>query len=388
MADKTHLEILGCGVDDWNRWREYNSNIRPDLSGADISHKNFERIDLRLANLERANISNANLFKCDLSGANLKYAELVNSNLSKADLHRADLSNSNIAGANLHRTNMRGSILRNSNLNKANLTGAYFDPAILNGADLSESILYRAIFVGARMIGANFHKSKLWETIFSDCDLEDATGLDDCEHYGPSTIDFRTINRTGAMPDRFLKGCGISDSLIDYLPSFIDQPIQLYSCFISYNHSDREFAKKLYSHLQRSGVRCWLDEHHMLPGDDIYEQIDRGIRSWDKVLLCCSKASLSSWWVDNEIDIAFSKERELMKERNKKILLLIPINLDNYIFSDQWVSGKRQQVRSRLAADFTKWETSQEEFSEKIKIIISALRTDIEAREIPPQQLL
>jgi hypothetical protein len=23
------------------------------------------------------------------------------------------------------------------------------------------------------------------------------------------------------------------------------------------------------------GVRCWLDEKQMLPGDDIYEQVDR-----------------------------------------------------------------------------------------------------------------
>ena len=53
--------------------------------------------------------------------------------------------------------------------------------------------------------------------------------------------------------------------------------LQFFSVFISYSHADKEFARKLHDTLQEKGVRCWLDEHQMLPGDDIYEQVDRGI---------------------------------------------------------------------------------------------------------------
>jgi TIR domain len=63
------------------------------------------------------------------------------------------------------------------------------------------------------------------------------------------------------------------------------EPIQFYSCFISYDHTDKSFASRVHDTLQGRGIRCWLDEKQMLPGDDIYEQVDRGIRLWDKILL-------------------------------------------------------------------------------------------------------
>jgi hypothetical protein len=131
------------------------------------------------------------------------------------------------------------------------------------------------------------------------------------------------------------------------------------------------------------GIRCWLDDHQILPGDDIYEQVDRGIRMWDKVLLCCSQHSLSSWWVDNEVATAFNKEQQLFRDRKKKVLSLIPLNLDGYMFSDEWTSGKRQQIKERLAADFTGWETDNSKFEEQFEQVVKALQIE-RIREEPP----
>ena len=91
MADKEHLRILNQGVEVWNRWREENPGITPDLEGADLSD----------ADIRRANLSDAGLSHVNLSGANLIKAELFNANLTAADLTRAELSGASLSEADL-----------------------------------------------------------------------------------------------------------------------------------------------------------------------------------------------------------------------------------------------------------------------------------------------
>jgi len=53
MANEEHLKILKQGVEAWNKWREKNPQITPDLSKAD---------------LYKADLTGANLYKANLSG--------------------------------------------------------------------------------------------------------------------------------------------------------------------------------------------------------------------------------------------------------------------------------------------------------------------------------
>ena len=161
-----------------------------------------------------------------------------------------------------------------------------------------------------------------------------------------------------------------------------------YSCFISYAHEDKSFARRLHDALQGQGIRCWLDEHSVEPGEDIHEAIDQGIRIWDKVLLCASESSLRSWWVDAEINKAFTKEQQLMKQHGKKLLSLIPLDLDGYLFSDDWQRGWRDQVRSRKAADFTDWKSDHDKFEQQLEKLVKALRADDGGKEPPPEPKL
>lgn len=196
------------------------------------------------------------------------------------------------------------------------------------------------------------------------------------------------MENSGGLLDIFLKGCGLPDPLIDYFPSLLSQSISFYSCFISYSHADNIFARCLHEQLQGKGIRCWLDEHQLRPGDDIYKKVGRGLRLWDKVLLCASEKSLTSWWVDNEITSTFEKEQQLKKQRGEQVLSLIPLNLDNHILdSDDWGDGKAAQVRKRLAADFTGWETDNDKFDSAFEKVVLALREDGGSEKAPPQKL-
>jgi hypothetical protein len=163
----------------------------------------------------------------------------------------------------------------------------------------------------------------LHETVLVDLNLDSVVGLERCYQGGPSFIDHRTLQKSGSLPISFLRGVGLPEPLIEYLPALLKQAIQHYSCFISYSTKDQEFAERIHADLQNKGVRCWFAPHDMPIGGKILDEIDAAIRLRDKLLLILSEHSIKSDWVEDEVTKAFEEER------NRGQIVLFPIRLDD-----------------------------------------------------------
>jgi hypothetical protein len=345
MANEEHLARLRQGVEAWNAWRETTDapDLRPDLTGAYLSGTDLKKANLSGTDLTKADLSRARLVEASLSRAHLTLA-----NLTGADLSSANLSGAQLAAAHLVEAELFGAVLAGANLSRANLTRANLNEADLSGADLFGAALFAANLNAAILTDTKLQDTALLETLFINISLAKTRALDRCNHVGPSTIDHRTLQLSGPLPLAFLRGCGLPDKWIEYLPSLLNQPIQHYSCFISYSSKDEDFAKRLYADLQDKGVRSWYAPHDLPIGAKTWDAIDEAIKLRDKLLLILSENSIASDWVEDEVSKAFAEERA------RKVLVLFPVRIDDVAMTtaEPWAVKLRDQ---RNIGDFREW---------------------------------
>ena len=140
MKNPEHLAKLNEGVEAWNKWRDENPEIVPDLDHA----------RLRMADLANANLNGVHLEHADLPWAHLEHASLRDAHLEHAYLQGAHLNYAILWG-----TRLDHAILREAHLEHADLLDAHLEHANLEGAHLADTILARAHLGGTKLTGAN-----------------------------------------------------------------------------------------------------------------------------------------------------------------------------------------------------------------------------------------
>ena len=96
-------------------------------------------------------------------------------------------------------------------------------------------------------------------------------------------------------------------------------------------------------------MRCWFAPEDLKIGDKFRMRIDEAIRVHDKLLLVLSENSVSSAWVEKEVETAFEKEQ---RQDNKPVLF--QIRLDDTVMQtgEAWAADIR---RTRHIGNFTYW---------------------------------
>lgn len=402
MAHPEHLKVIHRGVTAWNRWRSKHRGTRPDLSRADLRQSNLRLGNLNYANLRGANLEGANLGRAyleaaDLEGARQRGIHLFGADLGRADLRHADLGEAQLWHARLEEADLRSAHLRSADLRYSDLSRADLSAAVLEGAILEGALVEAADLSGASLAGARLHGAwlrscrldgadlagaVLSRTALADLDLSRVDGLGDVEHEEPSSVGLDTLENTAAGlardPSRqaavetFLQGAGVRESYLAVFRERVGTPFGFYSAYIRYSHADRSFARRLYRELQDRGVRCWLQEHPMLPGDDAHEQLALGAS--DRLILLASEAACTSWWFDAEIQHALDLEAKAGGRAANEDRLMIPATLDAYLTTGLWQSAEADRVRRRLAGDFTGWAEDQAVFERGVESLATSLR--------------
>jgi hypothetical protein len=92
------------------------------------------------------------------------------------------------------------------------------------------------------------------------------------------------------------------------------------SVFLSHNHADKPFVRRLAADLDNQGIPYWLDEAEIKVGESLIEKIRDGIDKVDFVAVVLSPNSVASPWVQREVDVAINQE--IMGRRVKVLPLM------------------------------------------------------------------
>lgn len=79
------------------------------------------------------------------------------------------------------------------------------------------------------------------------------------------------------------------------------------SVFISYAHADKELAHAFANGLEAEGLKTWVDENELLPGDSIIEQVSTAVQGVDYFCALVSQASRESRWCKKELSLAMTR---------------------------------------------------------------------------------
>lgn len=89
--------------------------------------------------------------------------------------------------------------------------------------------------------------------------------------------------------------------------------------FLCHSSVDKPFVRRLADDLNSQSLSVWIDEKEILVGDPIREKIEQGLRASDYLAIVLSPDSVTSAWVQKELDA------KLIEEVESRSVRILPI---------------------------------------------------------------
>ncbi|WP_017324127.1 toll/interleukin-1 receptor domain-containing protein [Synechococcus sp. PCC 7336] len=127
--------------------------------------------------------------------------------------------------------------------------------------------------------------------------------------------------------------------------------------FISHSSKDTPIARKLTQRLSEAGLRVWMPENEILPGDNWAQKMGQALEESELMVVLISPHAFESEWLKEEIQYALTADQ--YKGR------LIPIFLDpkSEISSDvPWILRKLNPIE---------WKGREEDWQQVIEKVRS-----------------
>jgi len=343
--------------------------------------------------------------------AKLANAEFEDIKFGSIDLQKADLSGCIFKNCEFEQTVFFGANLQNCTFTGVNATHCIFSTADLFGTsfndsriiycDFSDACLVKATFESSYPIANTFTRSWFQFTSFlrSPFTLNDLSTTHHPER-GFCTIDVVSLAMSAKLlkanfdaqhdPEdsdslyrqrevaedlenvaKFLERCGIPSEVFSLYMNLVSSS-KHESVFISYSSHDEAFARELQSELSKQGIETWFAPHDIRGGRTIMEQIQKGIRTKDRVILVLSESSMASSWVATEIRESIESDRGVAK--------LFPVRLVDYpkikswrLFDADAGTDLAVKIREFYIPDFSNW-GQREQFSIAVTRLVQALQ--------------
>ena len=376
-----------------------------------ISYSSFTNSDFRHSSFYLSTILDTSFSKSWLN-----YSNLARIKAERTEFKEVSLTNSNLKFAIISESSFLESAINDSNLNGSEIENCTFSSLSLNNSYFSDCSVQKSLFITCSFNGSNIRSTSFNETSFENTDFVNAVfsynTISDCKmidsnfqssifqgtnlspflnlhqkHLGSCSIDHQSIALTldvmrihplelNPAPNliKFMENCGTPtisamyaiDSIRSLQPNQLDTLMR--STFISYGAPDEKFAQKLNQDLKKNGVTTFFFPESASFGQKLHSMM-RGINKYDRIILICSKQSLSRSKSGILYEIEKTLEREA-KEGGESYL--IPVRLDDYVLNE-WkptLEYMKEEVLNRVVADFT----DEQVYDQQLNRLLNALK--------------